>query len=545
MADQDPARASRAKVTNLCVALKDGRQIVSNVNFEISPGEILCLIGESGSGKTTVSTALLAHTRTGATIASGHVCVEGIDILSQTPQSLLSVRGKIIAYVAQDPASAFNPAIRILDQMIDVALCHGWDRRTARIRATEILGEVGLPTHEEFLARFPHQVSGGQLQRLGIAIAMLLEPAVLVLDEPTTGLDVATQAVVLKLVRRLCTDHGIGALYVTHDLSVVAAIADRIVVMRDGKIVEEKAAGPFFKAPAHIYSLELLAAAPDVALTGPHRNIRPGGDASARPVLRVVDLAAHYGTISVLTGVTFDVHAGECLAVVGESGSGKSTLSKSIVGQHVQQNGLVELEGIALPARARQRSLQARRELQYVFQSPFSALNPRRTVGESIGAAYDLVEGDRGRRRDAIVEVLSKVGLRADQANLRPDRLSGGERQRVCIARALICKPKVLVCDEITSALDVVVQEAILDLLTRLRDEEGLAMVFVTHNLAVVRNLADRVLVLDKGRTAEIGMTEDVLTRPSHPYTRSLLANTLSISTISQERWGKSALTAG
>ncbi|TPN85638.1 ABC transporter ATP-binding protein [Mesorhizobium sp. CU2] len=539
MADPAPIQGRRAAVRDLSVTLKGGREIVSDVGFEIAPGEILCLIGESGSGKTTVSTALLAHVRAGARIASGQISIGDVDVLSQTPRSLLSLRGKTVAYVAQDPTSAFNPAIRILDQMIEVALCHGWDRKTARTRAIEILAEVSLPTHDDFLCRFPHQVSGGQLQRLGIAIAMMLEPAVLVLDEPTTGLDVATQAIVLKLVRQLCTDHGIAALYVTHDLAVVAAIADRVAVMRNGRIVETDAAGPFFKAPSHDYSRELLQAAPDPALARPRTGMALG--ASAQPILRVAGLAARYGLAPVLNEVSFEVHAGECLAIVGESGSGKTTLSKCIVGQHTQQNGLVELDGVALHARSRNRSLKARRELQYIFQSPFSALNPRKTVGESIGMAHNLVAGSKKNRSQAVVEALTKVGLRADQATLRPDRLSGGERQRVCIARALICKPKVLVCDEITSALDVVVQEAILDLLVRLRDEEGLAMLFVTHNLAVVRNLADRVLVLDKGKTAEIGATEDVLTRPQHPYTQSLLANTLSISTISGQRWGSTS----
>lgn len=539
MADQKQEQSPRAKVSSLCVTLKDSREIVSDVSFEISPGEILCLIGESGSGKTTVSTALLAHTRTGASIVSGTVEIQGIDILSQSPRSLRSLRGKAVAYVAQDPVSAFNPAIRILDQMMDVALCHGWRRTTARVRAISILAEVGLPTDPAFLARFPHQVSGGQLQRLGIAIAMMLQPGVLVLDEPTTGLDVATQAVVLKLIKQLCTGHGIAALYVTHDLAVVAAIADRVAVMRHGRIVESAAAAAFFSTPAHEYSRKLLQTAPDVACARP----RDGAlsDGSLGPVLRVSNLAARYGRLPVLSDVSFELFAGECLAVVGESGSGKSTLSKSIVGMHVEQSGLVELDGVPMDPYSRHRPLRARRDLQYIFQSPFSALNPRRSVGESIGMAYDLIKGERMSRRRAIDEALMKVGLRSDQASLRPDRLSGGERQRVCIARALICKPRVLVCDEITSALDVVVQEAILDLLIELRDAEGLAMLFVTHNLAVVRNLADRVLVLDGGKTAEIGATESVLTHPNHPYTRSLLDNTLSISTISQERWGASA----
>ena len=543
--DQKSSTAARVSVMNLNVSLKDSRQIVTDVGFDIAPGEILCLIGESGSGKTTVSTALLAHTRSGATITSGQISIAGVDVLTQSPRNLLALRGKVVAYVPQDPNSAFNPAIRFLDQMLEVAHCHGWNRKSARIRAIEILREVGLPTEPEFLGRFPHQVSGGQLQRLGIAIAMMLEPAVLVLDEPTTGLDVATQAIVLTLIRQICTDHGIAALYVTHDLAVVAAIADHVVVMRHGRILEAKAAGPFFDGPGHEYSRELLEAAPDVARAKPRKSQQAETDKQMPPVLRVSGLQARYGRHLVLADVSFDLRLGECLAIVGESGSGKSTLSKCIVGQHIEQQGQIALNGATVPPAARDRALTMRRDLQYIFQSPFAALNPRRSVGESIGIAHDLIKADGRGRQQAIIETLAKVGLRPDQAQLRPDRLSGGERQRVCIARALICRPKVLVCDEITSALDVVVQEAILELLRRLRDEEGLAMLFVTHNLAVVRNLADRVLVLDKGRVAEIGLTEQVLGRPQHPYTKSLLANTLSISTISQQRWAATSSIIG
>jgi peptide/nickel transport system ATP-binding protein len=525
-------------VRDLQVALSNGSRIVQDISFEIRPGEVLCIVGESGSGKSTISTALLAFARTGAEIVGGSVLLDDRELIGADPATLRDMRGRRIAYVSQDPASAFNPAMRIRDHLVEVLRVHGCDTAEGLARIPAMLGEVGLPTAPEFAKRLPHQLSGGQLQRVGIAMATILEPDVLVLDEPTTGLDVTTQARVLEVVRDLCRNRRIAALYVTHDLAVVADIADRVLVMRQGQIVETAGAETIFTSPLHEHTRAMLAAVPDIA--DPGRPSLPGSD--LRPVLEVRDLTAAYHHREVVHGVSFTVHAGECVALVGESGSGKSTLSKCIVGLHAQQGGQVAFEGEPLNARARRRPMAARRALQYVFQSSHSSLNPRRTAGESIGQVFDVTVGGKARERRAAVEaVLTRVGLAARVADLLPERLSGGERQRVSIARALVCRPKVLVCDEITSALDVVVQAQILDLLRGLQDHEGLGLIFVTHHLAVVREIAHTTVVLHDGLAVEMGPTDQLLRRPTHPYTRQLIANTLSIDETRRRRWPERA----
>lgn len=385
-------------------------------------------------------------------------------------------------------------------------------------------------------------------------MAIVSRPDVVVLDEPTTGLDVATQTTILNLVRDLCSTHGIAGLYVTHDLAVVADIADRVMVMREGCVVEAAPTATLFRTPQHDYTRRLIAAAPDieddpkhVSAAGVHMDegaegaddTGVSGTVTTGPALEVRDLAASYGNSRVLHNVSFDIGVGECVAVVGESGSGKSTLSRALIGLHPTYSGSVRWQGQELAKRSGRRSRLEVQNLQYIFQSPFTALHPRLTIGQSLEFAKKVVDpGTRIQRRAAVSEALERVGLKPEVAQLLPNRLSGGERQRVAIARALIAGPKLLICDEVTSALDVLVQEAIVDLLADLKSEEGLSMLFVTHNIALVKSIADRVLVLEKGVVAELGPCHQVLTSPEHPYTKALLKHTLSIERSIERRDG-------
>ncbi|TDD96329.1 ABC transporter ATP-binding protein [Actinomadura rubrisoli] len=584
-----------AAVRDLRVEVSADHDIVDEITLALRPGEIVGLVGESGSGKTTVGMALLGYARRGARIAGGSVEVAGTDLLPLGDQGRRALRGRTVAYVPQDPAAALNPALSVARQLGEVIEAHepGTSRAETRSRIRAVLEEVGLPSEAAFQARYPHQLSGGQQQRVGIAMAVILTPAVLVLDEPTTGLDVTTQTRVLAMVRRLCDAHSIAALYVTHDLSLVADIADRVLVMYAGRIVESGPVREVFADPAHPYTQALLGSVPDVrartvlatipGTTAPPGR-RPGGCsfhprcpiavdacASGEPpaavpvggrevrctrvrerrrvvarivqeippppdgpaVLRVTDLRAGYRHRQVLFDVSFELRAAECLAVVGESGSGKSTLSRCLIGLHPEHRGEVLLHGTPLASRARSRPAGTRRMMQYIFQSPFNSLNPRRTVGEILAVVHRMFHrDDRAAVTAAVERALERVGLTGATMTRYPDELSGGERQRVSIARALVCRPEVLICDEVTSALDVSVQAAILELLRGLQRDEGLAMLFVTHDLAVVRNTADRVLVLKDGRVVELDTVTNVLDHPAHPYTQELVKGTRSIEPV-------------
>ncbi|CAG7610297.1 ATP-binding cassette domain-containing protein [Leucobacter soli] len=538
------------EVEDLVIELDgNGRRIVDSVGFTIRAGEILGVVGESGSGKTTSAMSLLGFARHGATITGGRIVVAGHDVRALDPESLRRLRGRTVAYVPQDPRAALNPAIRIGAQIDEVLRTSGDPRfESAATRAEYVqlaLDDVGLPSDEPFLRRFPHQLSGGQLQRVGIAMAVVAKPPVLILDEPTTGLDVKTQTRVLELVRRLCSEHGIAGLYVTHDLAVVADIADHVIVMNDGEIVESGPVGQVLSAPEHEYTRRLLAAAPDAASgstwrdelglpsadPGARDGDGRGGEAPGREVLRGEGLELRYRSVAVGHDLDFEVRPGECVAVVGESGSGKTTLSRAIIGLHPNYSGRVSWGSETLKPKARRRSRRNVRELQYIFQSPFNSLNPKHTIGQSLDFAYATVRsGSAEERRAATEEALELVGLRLSVLDQMPNELSGGERQRVAIARALVVDPKVLICDEITSALDVIVQKQVVEVLLRLQAEQEVSMLFVTHNLALVKQIADRVIVMESGRIVESGATEQVLADPQHPYTRELLENTLSIS---------------
>lgn len=578
------------RVENLRVELVGtGDDVVSGISFEIAQGEILGLVGESGSGKTTVGTALLGYARRGATIAGGSVLIDGSDILALNDDEVRRLRGPLVSYVPQDPSSALNPGLRVGKQLMEVLSAHG---RTegAHERVAEALREVNLPGTNDLLSRYPHQLSGGQQQRICIAMAFLLRPRLVVLDEPTTGLDVTTQAHVLATVRELAKTHGAAALYVTHDLAVVANLADRVLVMYAGRLAELGSGSAIFDSSAHPYTAQLLRAIPDVGerrllapLAGdaPSPGNRPGGCEfaprcfaaiakchtedpplatlqeghvarchraaeyllPARPappprvaipssdtVLSVSRVNASYGGRQVLHDVSLDLRPGECLALVGESGSGKTTLARCIIGLHSEWTGNIALHGRELERRAIDRPVGARQELQYVFQSPYSSLNPRKTVRQIVETPLKHFHGISGAAADAPVrDAIAQVALTKRILQCYPNQLSGGERQRVAIARALAGDPGVLICDEVTSALDVSVQASVVEVLRQLQVNRGLTMLFVTHDLALVRSISDRVLVMRHGRLVEFGETDTVLETPTTDYTRQLLADTPSI----------------
>jgi peptide/nickel transport system ATP-binding protein len=493
--------------------------------------------------------------------------------------------------VPQDPAAALNPALRVGTQLREVLEAHGLPEGCDSIdaRLGEVLAEVRLAGGRDVLRRFPHQLSGGQQQRICIAMAFVAQPRVLVFDEPTTALDVTTQSHVLRTIREMCRRHGVAGLYVTHDLAVVAGLAQRMLVLYAGRVSEAGPRERIFTAAAHPYTRKLIEAIPDLegrralqSIPGqaPAPGHRPhgcafaprcphvgeictqrepvlepvGADHAARclrlhelppyapaaavsaarrdpgdagAVLAVSQLDASYGEHRVLHGASLTVARGECLALVGESGSGKTTLARAIAGLHLEQRGEVRLNGELLDPRARSRSAEVRRTIQYIFQSPYNSLNPRRTIGQALSLPMEhFFDLDRKEQRRLVEDALERVGLPARAASMYPGQLSGGERQRASIARALLCRPTVLVCDEVTSALDVSVQASIVRLLGRLQEEEDLAMLFVTHNLALVRSVADRVLVLQHGRVVETGATDAVLDEPAEAYTRELISDT-------------------
>jgi len=579
------------RVSDLRVELAGQVDVLADVSFSLAAGEIVGLVGESGSGKTTLATALLCHARQGARITGGRIAVAGQAVLELEGEALRLARGGLVGYVAQDPATALNPALRIGALLRETVLAHQPRLTTDALqqRINETLVDVGLPDDPAFLRRFPHQLSGGQQQRVMLALAFVLRPKLIVLDEPTTALDVTTQAHVLETLKGLCRGHGVAALYVTHDLAVVRDLVDRVMVMYAGRLVEVAGCETLFKAPAHPYTRALLAAIPDIARRQPLQAIgghapapgqRPAGCAfaprcarrraecaviepsllafeggqqvaclapyreplplgeqgvevaaapSAEVLLEVQGLDVAYDR-QVLFDVSLQVAQGECLALVGESGSGKTSLARAIAGLGENVQGQLRYGGEPLAFTARHRDARLRHQIQYVFQNPYRALNPRQTIAQTLSAPlahFFSVRGDAARSR--VEAVLARVSLPARVADLYPHSLSGGERQRVAIARALICEPRLLVCDEITSALDVSVQASILALLRRLQ-REGLTVLFVTHDLGVVRAIADRVLVLRQGRVVEEGSAEQVLGRPVDGYTRTLVAHSPSLS---------------
>ena len=601
MAVAEPPITDAVVVRNLRIELvSSGEDIVDQIVLEVTAGQVLGLVGESGSGKTTVGMALLGYCRPGGKVVGGEVVIDGRDLQGLRQGELRRLRGGTVSYIPQDPGTALNPALRIGRQLSEMLEAHSPsmsdDERDARVR--ESLEEVALPPSgvsvEDFLNRYTHQLSGGQQQRVAIAMAFANRPHVIVCDEPTTGLDVTTQARVLKTVRELCQEHDVAALYVSHDLAVVAELADHVAVMYAGRIVERGPRDVIFSTPRHPYTRRLLRAVPDLggkrAVLGiPGRAPLPGNrptgcffeprcdlaiDQCAKEfpaptayeggkhlvccyraddapsairvasepapmgpagdvVLALQHIDASYGSHQILHDVDFEVRRNQCVALVGESGSGKTTTARCVAGLHRQYTGEIKLDDVTLGQSARARTAVARKRIQYVFQNPYASLNPRRTIGQTIARQLHLFPPEGGTTRGNIgtkvAECLERVSLSREAASRYPDQLSGGERQRVAVARALAAEPALLVCDEITSALDVSVQAAIVELLRDLREQTGLSLLFITHNLALIRTIADKVIVMTEGRIVESGDTLDVFQRPQAEYTQRLLANTPTV----------------
>jgi len=578
------------------VGVRKGPTVIDEVTLDLRRGEIVCLVGESGSGKTTTALSAFGYCAPALSISAGEIVIDG-DVIRGASQ-FANIRGTEVSYVPQNPSTALNPSMRVVDAIADTMRSHTKDDKERHAKALEMLGRVGLPATAEFGRRFPHQLSGGQQQRVCIAAALASDPKVVVLDEPTTGLDVVTQARILTELLRLRDEERVAMLYVTHDLAVAAQIADRIVVMYGGYIVEEGPAEEVLRRPRHPYTRGLMAATPDhvtarilevmpgapvdiadrppgcpfsprcalkvdacettfpeLELKGPNHFVRcpewvrteavdwagqvaaaaaEAADLSKPVILDIADLSAEHrtrgGVVVAASGISFRLRQGECVALVGESGSGKTTIARVIAGLHPTWSGQLLLEGEPLAARARARTREQRRRVQMVFQSPTDALNPRHSVGQALARPAMALRGlSRKAAASEVQSLLEAVRLPSRYANRYPRELSGGQRQRVAIARALAADPDVIVCDEITSALDVSVQARILELLLDLRRDRNVSLLFITHDLGVVAAVADEVLVLEKGLICESGKTSTLLANPTHEYTKQLLHSAPSL----------------
>ena len=509
---------------NVCIEGygEDGwKTIVEPISFQLKRGEVLGLIGESGAGKSTLGLSAMGFSRGGCRIREGEILFDGMDLRKASETKLRDLRGARIAYVAQSAAASFNPAYRLLDQFVEAPVLHGISNaRDASDNAVRLYGEMNLPEPETIGFRYPHQVSGGQLQRAMIAMAMSCKPDLIIFDEPTTALDVTTQIQVLIAIRKAIESANAAAIYVTHDLAVVAQMADRIMVLRHGRLVEEGEARSLLAAPKQEYTRQLLNVRTE-------RKDPAQVDREKDMVLRVRDVSARYGKgARVLENVSVDVARGETVAVVGESGSGKSTLARVITGLLPPYEGQVSFQGEELAGGFAERSKQDLRQLQMIYQMPDVALNPRQRIFEILGRPLGFYLGmEKGRRRERIGELLREVELPENYAERFPYELSGGEKQRICIARALAAEPRLIICDEVTSALDQLVSEDILKLLNRLQKTLGLSYLFITHDLATVKAVADRIVVMLQGCVVEQGEKDEMLRPPHHEYTELLLSS--------------------
>ena len=493
--------------------------LVDDVSVSVENGKVLGLIGESGAGKSTIGLSAMAFGRGGVRLTGGQVLLNGRDIRTATASSLRALRGREVTYVAQSAAAAFNPAKRLMEQVIETTLHHGLMTRTeAEARAVELFRTLGLPNPETFGSRYPHQVSGGQLQRAMTAMALCPKPDLVIFDEPTTALDVTTQIDVLVAIKAAIRDTGVAALYITHDLAVVAQVADHILVLRGGKKVEYGSTDQIINAPQQAYTQALVSV----------RSIDHHEKPDAAPVLSVTNISARYrGTnFDVLKNVNVDLPAGQTLAIVGESGSGKSTLARVITGLLPATQGRITFAGRTLSPALSGRTRDDLREVQMIYQMADTAMNPRQTVGTIIGRPLEFYFGLKGEtKRIRVQELLDEIEMGAGFADRYPAELSGGQKQRVCIARALAAKPKLIICDEVTSALDPLVADGILKLLLSLQAREGVAYLFITHDLATVRAIADKIAVMYRGAVVRYGGKTDVLTPPFDDYTDLLLSS--------------------
>lgn len=493
---------------------------MDGVSLTLEKGKVLGLIGESGAGKSTIGLSSMGYGRGGVRITGGEVRLNGRDILKGGPKGFRALRGREVCYVAQSAAAAFNPSHKLMDQVVESCLRHGTAKRAeAEKRARMLFRKLSLPNPDTIGERYPHQVSGGQLQRVMTAMALCSEPDLIVFDEPTTALDVTTQIDVLAAIKDAIRDTGVAALYITHDLAVVAQVSDEIMVLRHGKLVEWGGTHQIIKEPRQEYTNALVA-----VHEIPHQEKQAGGS----PILSVKNVTAAYpgSPAKVLKNVSVDLLPGQTLAVVGESGSGKSTLARAITGLLPPEAGTITFAGRDLPRRLADRSKTDLRELQMIYQMADVAMNPRQTVATIIGRPLEFYFGIKGAERDRrVAELLEKIEMGRGFADRYPAELSGGQKQRVCIARALAAKPKLIICDEVTSALDPLVANGILKLLLDLQEEEGVAYLFITHDLATVKSIADAIAVMYRGEVVRYGPKSKVLTPPFDAYTDLLLSS--------------------
>jgi peptide/nickel transport system ATP-binding protein len=491
--------------------------IVDDVSLDLQKGKVLGLIGESGAGKSTIGLSALAYGRGGADITGGQVLLNGTDILALGKGGIRKLRGARVCYVAQSAAAAFNPAHRLGDQVIEASVKHGlMSREEARKRALYLFSVLGLPSPETFGERFPHQVSGGQLQRAMTAMALCSNPELIVFDEPTTALDVTTQIDVLAAIKHAIEETNTAALYITHDLAVVAQISDDIMVLRYGKMVEYGSVQQIIEAPREDYTR---------ALVNVRQAMREEAPDQSQALLKVDNVSAQYSNgFKVLHDVSLHLCKGQTLAIVGESGSGKSTLARVITGLLPPSHGQITFEGKPLTSALKNRSRDELRRIQLIYQMADTAMNPRQTVREIIGRPLTFYDGLRGAAKTARVkELLEQIEMSNGFIDRYPAELSGGQKQRVAIARALAARPELILCDEPTSALDPLVAEGILKLLMKLQEEQQLSYVFITHDIAIVRAIADCVAVMHRGRLVRFGPKSQALSPPYDDYTDLLL----------------------
>lgn len=524
---------SLLSVENLTITFGNGFQAVDNISFSIHSGECFALVGESGSGKSLTALSVLKLLPQQAQLSATAIRLKQTDLLSMPEFELCRIRGKRVSFIFQDPMSSLNPVMTIGEQIAEVLKLHtGLANEPCRQRVLELLKQVEIPSPEQKITAYPHQLSGGQRQRIMIAIALAGEPDLLIADEPTTALDVTIQAQILELLKKLQQQNGMTLWLISHDLALVSMMADRVAVMQQGKIVELGPCRDVFQNPRHSYTQKLLKALPSIQNCPAESAANPAG-----ALLQVSDFYCYYPIrkgifqrvvdyVKAVDGVSFTLDRGRTLALVGESGCGKTTLGKSLLGLIKGSRGRVWLDQTDLSSLSDEALRQKRAEIQIIFQDPYSAMNPRMLVGDIIGEGIQALfpQTPDLERSAKVLDLLQQVGLPADSAMRYPHEFSGGQRQRICIARALAVEPKLIVCDEPTSALDVSVQAQIIELLKKLQQEKGISYLFITHNLAVVAEIAQEVAVMYKGKIIEYGSVQQVLKAPQQAYTQKLLS---------------------